>query len=110
MSAPGRDDGSLEYEFDLEEPPDKVWRALIIPEIAATWMPPDEGESDRSKVGCQVVDIEPRRSVTYRWQPDDEPESYVTFELTPLRAGTRLRLTHTRALPIRGPVAMLTAA
>jgi uncharacterized protein YndB with AHSA1/START domain len=115
MDAPQRedeagDDESLEYEFDIDEPVEKVWRALTIREIALAWMLPDENDADEREVDCQLVHVEPRRSVTYRWQRDAEEESFVTFELTPLRSGTRLRLTHGPALEIRGPVAMLMAA
>jgi uncharacterized protein YndB with AHSA1/START domain len=110
MNSPDVAAEDLEYEFELDEPLEKVWRALIDPKIAATWMLPDEEEPQTGALTCDLVSAEPPRRVSYRWQCDDEPASYVTFELARVPGGTRLRLTHAKTLEIRGPVAMLMAA
>ena len=92
MNSPDVAAEDLEYEFELDEPLEKVWRALIDPKIAATWMLPDEEEPPTGALTCDLVSAEPPRRVSYRWQCDDEPASYVTFELARVRtARTGLR-------------------
>ena len=110
MNALHADTESLEYEVDLDEPLEKVWRALTVPEIVAAWIQPDEDEPDSGSVECDLVTAEPPHRVCYQWQRDGEPATYVTFELMRIRGGTRLRLTHATTLQIHGPVAMRMAA
>jgi uncharacterized protein YndB with AHSA1/START domain len=110
MNAPDADAESLEYEVDLDEPLEKVWRALTVPEIVAAWILPEENELESEAVECDLVIAEPPHRVSYRWQRDGEPATYITFELMRIHGGTRLRLTHASTLQISGPVAMRMAA
>jgi uncharacterized protein YndB with AHSA1/START domain len=92
-------DEDLVFETGLDAPPDKVWRALTIPEYLERWL-----ERPESVDVDQVAANEPH-SVTYRWTErgsgDADPEeSFVTFELTPRdNGGTWFRLTHRPAAP-----------
>jgi len=99
-------------DCDLAEPPHKVWRALTEPELLAAWLGPNdirpeighrfrfeaEPGSDGA-VQCEVLDVEPNRSISYSWRAerDGEPalDSRVTWTLTPsFVGGTHLRLVH----------------
>ncbi|TIT26619.1 MAG: ATPase, partial [Mesorhizobium sp.] len=32
---------SIEFECELPDPPEKVWRALTVPDLLAAWMMPN---------------------------------------------------------------------
>ena len=94
-------DVALVFECTLDAPPEKVWRALTIPEYLERWLqpPPD--------LDLSVIAAEENRSLSYRWREagldDTQEDSIVTFELEPDGEGrTAFRLTHT---PPRMPVA-----
>jgi|SRR5215217_812537 len=86
---------TLVFETELDAPPEKVWRALSIPEYLERWLqPPADAE-------LSVVASDENRSLTYRWREPGEgaavapEESLVTFEISPNdEGGTRFRLTH----------------
>lgn len=81
----------LVLEYELEEPVDKVWRALSIPAFRAIWLP----ESDLSTP--DACSIKPGEEVSYRMRDDAPPflESTVTFRLAPNAAGgTDLTIIH----------------
>jgi uncharacterized protein YndB with AHSA1/START domain len=97
-------------DYDLAEPPHKVWRALTEPDLLAAWLGPNdirpevghrfkvEPGTDGS-VQCEVLEVEPNRSITYSWREarDGGPalDSQVTWILTPtFIGGTHLRLVH----------------
>ena len=99
----------LAFEYDLEAPPEKVWRALTVPELVAAWLMPNtltrtepgerfafEGKQLGlpEKIGCEVLTAEPERLLRYRWRENEHADSIVTFELTPHGLGTRLRVIH----------------
>lgn len=114
---------SLVFECDLEEPPEKVWRALTEPELLEAWLaPPERPETDSVEErppSYEILTADPHRLVRYRWRDRDggaaesgehEVQSVVTVELVPGQAGgTHLRLTHGEFMivPIAAP---LTAA
>lgn len=81
----------LTLEFDLDAPPEKVWRALSVAEFRARWMPGDP------LAGEEPVCTEPGREASYRMREPAPPflESIVTFRIDPNGAGgTRLRVLH----------------
>jgi uncharacterized protein YndB with AHSA1/START domain len=86
---------TLVFETTLDAPPEKVWRALTIPEYLERWLqPPEDAE-------ISVVALDENRSLTYRWREPGEgiaappEESLVTFEIAPCEdGGTWFRLTH----------------
>lgn len=94
---------SLVFECDLEEPPEKVWRALTEPELLEAWLERSESRGTDS-TDYEILSAEPHRLLRYRWRDREsgsgdngirEVDSVVTVELSPRHAGgTHLRLTH----------------
>ncbi|KKC36723.1 hypothetical protein WH87_13835 [Devosia epidermidihirudinis] len=98
------DTEALVFECALDAPPEKVWRALTIPEYLERWLKPAKSDE------LAVVTAEENRSLTYRWRESGQgaivglEDSLVTFDLTPTAdGGTWFRLTH-------APVAIPAAA
>ena len=103
---------ALEFEYDLAEPPEKVWRALTVPELLAAWMMPNDIRPEignrfafagtEAAIECEILDAEPERLLRYSWrqQPGDaarqDPlDSVVTFTLArTVSGGTHLRIVH----------------
>jgi uncharacterized protein YndB with AHSA1/START domain len=108
------DTDALVFECALDAPPEKVWRALTIPEYLERWLKPEKD------LDLAVVTSEENRSLTYRWREAGQgaivgmEDSLVTFELSPTTdGGTWFKLTHApMAVPVaansnnRGPVMM----
>jgi uncharacterized protein YndB with AHSA1/START domain len=105
---------SISQTFDLPHQPAKVWRALTDPKLLAEWlmatdMRPVVGNSFTFKaeptpwwdgiVNCEVLELEPRKRLSYTWRsgPESSPlDTIVTWTLTPTASGgTRLELEHT---------------
>jgi uncharacterized protein YndB with AHSA1/START domain len=98
---------SLTFEFDLQHPPQKVWRALTDPALLAEWLLPvldlklEPGAAFTLKtqpypgwdgtVNCRFVEIEEHRKLSYEWSVPFL-ETVVTFTLTPTPSGTRMSL------------------
>ncbi|HTN64370.1 MAG TPA: SRPBCC domain-containing protein [Devosia sp.] len=111
------EEDALVFECALDAPPEKVWRALTVPEYLERWL-----QTGRDKIDLAVVASEENKSLTYRWRDSGQgaivgaEDSVVTFEITPTHdGGTWFRLTHAPvALPVAAnsnmPVAMLLAA
>jgi uncharacterized protein YndB with AHSA1/START domain len=81
----------LVFDYELDAPPEKVWRALSIAEFREKWLPK-----------AALADAGPVRSVPgeeigYRMRDDEPPflHSIVTFQLRPSAdGGTRLKIIH----------------
>ena len=79
------------FDYELDAPLEKVWRALSIPAFREKWLP-----------GAGLADPEPLSSapceeIRYRMRDGEPPflESVVTFQVTPnADGGTRLRIIH----------------
>ena len=98
---------SISFEFDLNHPPAKVWRALTDPELLAQWLLPvidlelEPGTAFTFKtepypgwdgtVNCRFVEIQLHRKLSYTWSVPFL-DTVVTFTLTPTESGTRLSL------------------
>jgi uncharacterized protein YndB with AHSA1/START domain len=98
---------SISFEFDLQHPPEKVWRALTDPALLAEWLlpvvelelQPGAAFTFRTQaypgwdgtVNCRFVEIEAHRKLSYTWSVPFL-DTVVTFTLTPTAAGTRLSL------------------
>lgn len=83
--------GGVELEFDLVDPPQKVWRAISIPEFRERWLPKD------ALADPDAITVIPGREVRYRLRDHSPPflESTVTFTITPnATGGTCLRIVH----------------
>lgn len=86
----------LIFETVLDAPPEKIWRALTIPEYRDRWLQqPDD-------VKLQLVTVNANSLLTFSWVEKGE-ESLVTIELSPADdGGTTFRLTH---IPVSIPAA-----
>lgn len=110
---------ALEFHCELAEPPEKVWRALTVPELLAAWMMPNDIRPEIGErfafaaagIECEILDAEPGRLLRYSWRERSrdaglrEPlDSVVTFTLArSVSGGTHLRIVHDglarRAMP-----------
>jgi uncharacterized protein YndB with AHSA1/START domain len=99
-------DGRIEHEETYPYPPERVWRALTDPAELGVWLMPTDFAAlaghkftfdARPSLGVidgEVLDVEPPRLLRCRWS-GMFGQTVVTFTLTPLGGGTRLRVTHT---------------
>jgi uncharacterized protein YndB with AHSA1/START domain len=108
---------SIVVDRILPYPPEKVWRALTQRELLQRWLMPSDfqpavghrftfateprGDWD-GVVHCEVLDCEPNRLLRYSWVGGVETntkygsrlDSVVTWTLTEVAGGTRLRMEH----------------
>jgi uncharacterized protein YndB with AHSA1/START domain len=92
---------SVVVEREFPFPPEKIWRALTHPHLIQEWLMKNDFtpvvghrfnlSADWGAVDCQVLAIEPNKSLSYSWGAYGL-ESVVTWTLTPTSAGTRLRM------------------
>ena len=98
---------SITFEFELQHPPEKVWRALTDPVLLAEWLlpvadlklEPEAAFTFKAQpqpgwdgaVNCRFLEIEAQRKLSYTWIVGDI-DTVVTFTLTPTASGTRLSL------------------
>jgi len=78
-------------DYELDAPPEKVWRAISNPALREKWLP------KRELADAAPVSSTPGKEVRYRMRDDEPPflESIVTFQVSPNAAGgTRLRIIH----------------
>ena len=88
-------------EREIAYPPEKIWRALTQPHLIEEWLMKNDFKpvvdhrfnlrGDWGAVECQVLEVEPNRSLSYTWAAMGL-ESVVTWTLTPTRTGTQLRM------------------
>lgn len=94
----------LALEYDLDAPPEKVWRAISIPAFRDRWLPGGD------LAQAEPVATEPGVEIRYRMRDGAPPfrDSVVTFRLRPGAAGgTILRVVHelAEARPTQAPPA-----
>ncbi len=86
MSEPKAEE--LVFEADLDAPPEKVWRALAVPELRAAWL----GEAEEA--AGQVIEAREGERLVLDW-PSGPLDTEVTFEIAPTEGGgTHLRIVH----------------
>lgn len=93
-------------ERELPAPPEKVWRALTQPHLIEEWLMKNDFKAVEGHrftlsrqpspdvnvvIDCEVIAIEPNRALSYRWSAYGT-DTVVTFALTPIEAGTMLRV------------------
>jgi uncharacterized protein YndB with AHSA1/START domain len=86
-----REQSGIELEYDLNEPPQKVWRAISNPEFRKAWLP------GRELADPEPTTITPGRELRYALRESVPPflESTVTFRIIPNETGgTSLRIIH----------------
>lgn len=102
------DTRSVVVEREFAHPPEKLWRALTQPHLIQEWLmgndfAPVVGHRFTLKgewggvLNCQVLEIEPRRTLSYTWDFDNPDPAFglrsvVTFTLTAVDRGTLLRM------------------
>jgi uncharacterized protein YndB with AHSA1/START domain len=104
-------DEALTFDVDLPDPPEKVWRALTVPELREAWILPDGVEAKPGNpassdaagaptIECEVLEADPFRSLRLAWRETDTRsdsvvDSVVTFALArTVSGGTHLRIVH----------------
>lgn len=103
MTLPEPDD-SVTLECELDASPEKVWRALTVPEFLAQWLPTEAPAKDDTPDAARFSAIEtiesrPHEMLRYGLREVGAEagleQSTVTFELRPTaNGGTWLRLVH----------------
>ena len=81
----------LVLEYELDAPPEKVWRAISIPAFRDQWLPKG------ALVTAEPVSADTGKEIRYSMREDEPPyrESVVTFQVSPnADGGTRLRIIH----------------
>ena len=81
----------LLLEYRLDAPPEKVWRAIGIPELREQWLP------SQLLADAEPVVSMPGEEIRYRMRDDEPPflESTVTLQIRPdADGGSRLRIIH----------------
>ncbi|MBZ9736830.1 SRPBCC domain-containing protein [Mesorhizobium sp. CA18] len=127
---PTATDAALNFECELPEPPEKVWRALTEPELLAAWMMPNDMKAEAGarfafagpdeSIECEVIEAEPGKLLRYSWHQrpnandrDRFPafDSIVTFTLTRTASGgTHLSIVHDGFVPVAEPVLAIAGA
>jgi uncharacterized protein YndB with AHSA1/START domain len=112
---------TIVHEVEYPHPPERVWRALTDPEQIGEWLmetdfTPVVGAKYvmrakpmpgwRGLVEGEVTEVVPNRRLVYTWLGNEKgPLTTVTWELTPTATGTRLKLTHSGFVGLRGLIA-----
>ncbi|MBB3590520.1 uncharacterized protein YndB with AHSA1/START domain [Rhizobium sp. BK529] len=81
----------FEQTYELDAPPEKVWRAISIAEFREKWLPKE------ALAEAQSLSEMPGREIRYKLRDDTPPylESTVTFAIAPnASGGTSLRIIH----------------
>lgn len=100
--APATEEHRLAFDYELDAPPERVWRALTVPALRDHWLQPAPVDAV-----AEVVEAEPPNRLRWSWQEAGEPADVVTFTLSPNgEGGTLLRLVHERRAR---PAALLAA-
>lgn len=91
-------DEELVFDMAIDEPPQKLWRALTEPAIVERWLAPVDTKAREERKGqsCELVFAEPNRSASYIWRDPEAGESMVTFAISERGDGlSRLSIVHT---------------
>lgn len=100
---------AIVVECELEAEPEKVWRALTVPELVSAWLDvPAAGDAAANGPAYRIVEALPFSRVRYAWNDAaaNAPETFVTFDLEAQPGGgTWFRLTHSGEIGRRTAVA-----
>jgi uncharacterized protein YndB with AHSA1/START domain len=99
---------SVVVEREMPHPPEKIWRALTVPQLLAEWLMKNDFEpivdhrfnfrADWGSVECQVLTVDPNKTLAYTFGAMGL-ECVVTWTLTPTSTGTHLRVEQTGFRP-----------
>ncbi len=120
MSNPAEDPGSLVIEQDFQHSLEKLWRALTESPLLAQWMMNNDFEPVAGRkfqfradpmpnwngvVDCEVLIVEPFRSLSYSWSVGGSATGLqwvVLWTLTPTEGGTHVRMEQSGFRPGQG--------
>jgi uncharacterized protein YndB with AHSA1/START domain len=101
MSKPATETRSVIVERDIPFPPEKIWRALTQPHLIEEWLMKNDFEpvvghrfdlrADWGSVDCQVLTIEPNKTLSYTWAAYGTREC-CHLDPHPDEQGTHLRM------------------
>lgn len=114
---PAKQAANLVFEYELDAPPEKVWRAISVPDFRDKWLPQED------LADADPVATAPGEEIRYTMRDGEPPflESIVTFQVRPgTDGGSILRVVHgladarlvPRSVPAannNGPLMMLAA-
>jgi len=98
---------TLVVERVMPHPPEKVWRALTQTALLEDWLMKNDFEPTVGRrftfrtqpmphwngvVDCEVLAVEPHQRLSYSWNAAGGLQTTVTWTLTAVEGGTRLRL------------------
>jgi uncharacterized protein YndB with AHSA1/START domain len=103
---------SIVVERVMPHPPEKIWRALTDPQLLGEWLMKNDFKpvvghkfNFRAKpmpywngvTDCEVLTVKPHELLAYRWSSSgdeaaDGMRTVVTWTLTPVAGGTRVRM------------------
>jgi uncharacterized protein YndB with AHSA1/START domain len=103
---------SIVVERVMPHPPEKIWRALTDPLLLGEWLMKNDFKpvvghrfNFRAKpmphwngvTDCEVLTVKPHELLAYRWsssgdEASDGMRTVVTWTLTPVAGGTRVRM------------------
>lgn len=106
------------HEVTYPHPPERVWRALTEPAALGDWLmktdhQPKVGHRFEFRaepmmgwdgvVRCEVLEADPPRRLVWSWWGGGKnPRTTVTWTLSPVPGGTKLRLEHTGLAGFQG--------
>jgi uncharacterized protein YndB with AHSA1/START domain len=121
--------GTIEREIYVDAAPEVVFDVVSSPEHLKEWWPDDarydpapgstgeivfgDPQGDGMVVSLTVLEAQPPRTFTFRWThpageaPAEGNSLLVTFDLTPSRGGTLLRMTETGFREMGWEIALL---
>src|SRR5262245_16540129 len=92
---------SIEIEYELPQPPEKVWKVLTDAKLLAKWLLPNDMKTDVDQnfifqksgggdIECEILASEPNRLLRYSWRTTEfdgdgkpvELDTEVTFVLS----------------------------
>ena len=90
---------AMEFEFELDAPPGKVWRALTVDELLRAWLLTD---AEAATGAPEIVECEPPHWLRWHFRDSADETALVTITLTANDSGgTALRLVHQRVATLR---------
>ena len=104
------------YVIYIQSTPEKIWQALIDPEMTkefwgrhqnrsdwkpgSAWRHQNYDDANDVAVAGTVVESEPPRRLVLTWgRPDDADVSHVTFDIDEFMGSARLTVTHSELTP-----------
>ncbi|HEV2686997.1 MAG TPA: SRPBCC domain-containing protein [Bryobacteraceae bacterium] len=105
---------SIVIEREMPHPPEKIWRALTQGPLIEQWLMKSDfrpvvghkfnfratpGPQWNGVTDCEVLVVEPNERLSYTWNASGEQaagglKSVVTWTLTPVHGGTKVRMEH----------------